>query len=558
MLTAAASLLEGLSIDLDSAKAEIAFAPFPPSPPPLTPTNPLLSRLFDFVELASPPPYWAQVGEDGTFGAKGFATVKSAVMRAVVEAPNADAVMNKLFIERGENGKSWVVEKLVGWVREPKEGREDLLICAAHMLAALGRKGQSCACCHENAALLKLTAPHLSGSDEHCVILVQNYGLAPALAQIAATHTKLQLEPAALRPRETTQILYGVVSLLRHLSISAKNKQAVGDTGVIGAVVPLLSAQVDVVGPLQNAVVGLVKHLTAANVPNSLGLLESPAAPTEPAPIELILAIIPRTDDVRLRSEASRILINLIRALFSTRPPSLSPTPAVSPITPHTNRLRVELPVGDDNEEEEARKTAGRQKVVRKEVADALAEMVRLSEKYPILINEGVVGLTLLAGSGPVGALLVLDAILAFHAPAPQEAEPALEDPDAPPPTPTRTASLAISAEGDPPLALDMLVSWFGLAARGQLGDQRSTDVRSEMVTNAAALVITVLRTGEVAKDGMREADGRKAKVEGRLSEVRRKVVGALVGASEALGETEGANEGLKRTVGRALEVVRG
>lgn len=36
-------------------------------------------------------------------------------------------------------------------------------------------------------------------------------------------------------------------------------------------------------------------------------------------------------------------------------------------------------------------------------VVKALSEMVRLSEKYPMLINEGIVGLTLLAGSGGVG-----------------------------------------------------------------------------------------------------------------------------------------------------------
>ena len=84
---------------------------------------------------------WAKFGEteEEGFGAKAFATVKSAVVRAVVEAPNSDAVMDKLFMH-GE-GKNWVLEKLVEWVGETREGREDLLICAAHMLAALGRKG---------------------------------------------------------------------------------------------------------------------------------------------------------------------------------------------------------------------------------------------------------------------------------------------------------------------------------------------------------------------------------------------------------------------------------
>lgn len=49
----------------------------------------------------------------------------------------------------------------------------------------------------------------------------------------------------------------------------------------------------------------------------------------------------------------------------------------------------------------------GKPIIVRKEVVDALSEMVRLSEKYPMLINEGIVGLTLLAGSGEVGGLFL-------------------------------------------------------------------------------------------------------------------------------------------------------
>lgn len=386
------------------------------------------------------------------------------------------------------------------------------------------------------------------------MILVHTYNLAPALVQIAASQTKLQLQPPATRPQETTQILFGVISLLRHLAIPVRNKQVVGSTGVIPAVIGLLREQVDVIGPLQNAVVGLLKHLTAGNVANSLALLGAAGEPGT-SPVELLLAIIPRTDDVRLRSEATRVLINVIRALFSTRPPSLSATPAVSPVTPHSKRF--EQPDGPEAEEE--RKQAGRTQVVRREVVAALAEMIRLSEKYPMLINEGIVGLTLVAGSGPTGALLVLDALLEHHNPAPA-AEPAaaLEDPTSPvsPTTPGRTTSLAITASGDPPLALDMLVHWFALTARGKLADKRPADVRPEMVTNAAALVITVLRTGEVAK-GTLISEQRKEEVEQRLGEVKAKVVGALVGAQEGLVGMIGANEGLKRTLGRALEVVK-
>ncbi|ORY58020.1 hypothetical protein BCR35DRAFT_209510 [Leucosporidium creatinivorum] len=301
--------------------------------------------------------------------------------------------MNQLFAVG--QGKSWIVERLVKWVEESKEGREDLLICAAHMLAALGRK------------------------DEHCVSLVHEYGVAHPLGKIAIKMSALQFEKATngTRPGEVTQILFGVVSLLRHLSIPVANKAILGDTGIIGPVSTLLQRELDIVGPLQNAVVGLLKHLTAANVPNSLRLLETPSAsqqnavattdasPAAPSsPFDFVLALIPRTDDVRLRSEATRIVVNVVRTLFSTKPLGTATDLAhASPITPTLHSA-----ASNGLDAEETMKRRGRPLIVRKEVAEALSEMVRLSERYPMLINEAVVGLTLLAGSGGAGGELFL------------------------------------------------------------------------------------------------------------------------------------------------------
>lgn len=151
-------------------------------------------------------------------------------------------------------------------------------------------------------------------------------------------------------------------------------------------------------------------------MPNSLHLLESPSTPTSDAvtspstkqpttasPFDLILSLISRTDDVRLRSEATRIIVNVVRTLFSTKPlgSSASDLAHASPITP---TLHSAASTGLDAEE--TMKRRGRPLIVRKEVAEALSEMVRLSERYPMLINEAVVGLTLLAGSGGAGGAL--------------------------------------------------------------------------------------------------------------------------------------------------------
>lgn len=96
---------------------------------------------------------------------------------------------------------------------------------------------------------------------------------------------------------------------------------------------------------------------------------------TAASPSDLILSLSSRTDDLRLRSESTRVIANLVRTLFA------SPSDAAA-----IDQVR-----------------AGREKLATREVAKTLAEMVRTSEKYPILVNEGVVGLTLLAGSGKKG-----------------------------------------------------------------------------------------------------------------------------------------------------------
>lgn len=113
--------------------------------------KPLLERLLDFIESAKTPSYWLEGSDDPPRIEKAFSAIKASVVRAVVEAPNSDEVMKRLWTEtRVENeaegraeSRSWLVERLVKWlhVADVNSGREDLLICAAHMLASLGRKG---------------------------------------------------------------------------------------------------------------------------------------------------------------------------------------------------------------------------------------------------------------------------------------------------------------------------------------------------------------------------------------------------------------------------------
>uniref|UniRef100_A0A0K3CCD8 FGENESH: predicted gene_3.532 protein n=1 Tax=Rhodotorula toruloides TaxID=5286 RepID=A0A0K3CCD8_RHOTO len=378
ILTISASLLEGIVQDSDAAKLAIAFSTFDPSLP--YPQRTLLHHLLAFVKTARPPSYWSSVSDDPARTEKAFSTIKAAVVRAVVEAPNSDEVMERLWDDtrRGEGvatgDKSWLVEKLVRWLDEAEEGREDMLVCASHMLAGLGRR------------------------DDHTLSLVRDYHLASRLARIVRDRVSGAVGKTG-RPGEKTQVLFGVVSLLRHLAIPAANRRAIGETGVIPFVSQLLRKELDVVQPLQLATVGLLKHVALGDVLNALAMLDQDTA-TNPSSgdaasftLDLLLSLSTRVDDLRLRSESIRVIANLVRTLFAA--PS------------------------DDAAPEAVR--AGREKLTSRDVAGSLAEMVRTSERYPVLVNEGVVGLTLLAGSSEKGAALLLDALLASPArPAPQ------------------------------------------------------------------------------------------------------------------------------------------
>ncbi|GAA6003046.1 hypothetical protein JCM10207_001961 [Rhodosporidiobolus poonsookiae] len=536
ILTVSAALLEGVAIDLDAAKEALAFSTFNSS---LSyPDSTLLEHLLAFIKSASPPPYWSHATDDQARTAKAFSTIKAAVVRAVVEAPNSDEVMERLWTETrvpsegteadGER-KSWLVDKLVLWLEEAQgQGREDMLICAAHMLAGLGR------------------------SDAHTEALVHEYGLAAPLARIVREHVDRQLAAPGERgrPGETTQILFGVVSLLRHLAIPLRNRQVVGETGVVPTVALLLRKELDIVGPLQLSAIGLLKHLTATNIANSLEVLGLPPpaddpdapAPSSTLPLEHIAALVSRTDDTRLRSEATRILVNLVRTLFSSKP-------AIAHAPSHDSAQSA--PAATHLDDEEVLRAQGREVLVRMDVVEALSELVRLSERYPMLINEGIVALALLAGGSDQGATLVLAALVSSHLPAsPAPAEPTDLAAPSTVPQPKRSTSLAVSAAGDPPCAADMLSTWLGLVASDSLTASSSpaaaapTTVRPEMVANAAALLVAVLQRAGVA--GQPGAD-----------ELKAKVLGPLQGAKERLdanGEQQGALAALVR---KALEVVQ-
>ena len=322
-----------------------------------------LDALMSFVEKAELPREWVRdlSGLDGVTATtdeasaddaqaaeemrKAFAQVKASAARAVVAISGDDANMVELF-----SGASGFIDRLKAWIRyDPKE-RDDLVSCG---MLALG---------------------NLARSDAHCLSLVQEHGLAPFLASL-------------LTQADDIKVAHGLVSLLKNLSIAVPNKPVIGQLGVIGAVTRFLNQDKDMVQPLQFATAGVLKHLCAAVTENAVRLVNGDEGGS--SALNALVDMIQRIDDVPTKMEATRVLVNVVKSLWT----SARSNGASQAVT------------------EDAIFSA-RRKVVRRDVIQALAEMVRTSPKYPVLVNEGIIALTLV-GSERVGAELVSLSLLA-------------------------------------------------------------------------------------------------------------------------------------------------
>ena len=110
----------------------------------------LPGRALDFLEE-----YEAEKEEDEA----DVAMIKSILIKIIVDLPNEDSLLplllpstsstrlhnasgSQLIYTPGEKDENVVVERMVSWLSSPKEGRADLIICAAHYLAALARNGE--------------------------------------------------------------------------------------------------------------------------------------------------------------------------------------------------------------------------------------------------------------------------------------------------------------------------------------------------------------------------------------------------------------------------------
>ncbi|KAI8998730.1 hypothetical protein BD414DRAFT_475906 [Trametes punicea] len=384
-----------------------------------------LSELLTFVEKGDYPPYWSfeNPGERSA-KEKGFDLGKGAIVKAIVEVAgeerNTDTLWDDSEVDRpgGE-----FVSRMVEWIRKHKSlketNRDDLIICATLSLGNICRRDA------HSAAIVK---PPIS--------------LGPDLA-------------ALLEPDTDIKVKHGVIGLLKHLAQSPANRAALGEAGIIQR---LASSQVwgekaDMVEIVQVAAIGVAKHMCNGDVDNTFAFVLPPG---KGSPLQQILELVHRSDSIAVKSEGTRVLVNAVKSLWSTDPKTV--------------------------DEERARKRdAATKAVVTESCVSALARLIGRSKRYPTLINEGVVALSLVS-THPNGGTLVLDSLLN---PLPTETIRSSSQPL------SAVSATDASPVTGPRRALDMLIS--------VLRDNNS-NVPAEVRANVCALLGQLGRKGVVAE----------------------------------------------------------
>ncbi|KAF9053624.1 hypothetical protein BDZ89DRAFT_976173 [Hymenopellis radicata] len=375
------SLIESLSLDVEDVRSSLARGFLNPDEHDGVPC---LQYILAFIESGSYPKSWrlSSMVSEGEVKRmeKSFDICKAALVKSVVEVAGEDINQEVLWDDStaGKPGGEFVF-KMVQWIKEyvisvdtfmgESLPRDDLAICASLSLGNLARR--------EKHAHVLLSPPH----------------------SIALVLTS----PHLLGPSVDIKLKHGIIGLLKHMAQSSSSP-VVHD--------PLLQADVvrhisqsgiwdekadNMAEVVQLSAIGVVKHMCGANVENAFILV----LPQEQGPTGLvkIMSLVRRSDSVPIKSEGTRVLVNVIKSLWSSEIP-LNPSNAES--TPETEALLLK----------QKKKQTAIRLMLTQECASALANLLARSGRYPLLVNEGVVALSLLS-TQRLGAPLVLKALLA-------------------------------------------------------------------------------------------------------------------------------------------------
>jgi len=370
-------LIESLSLDVEDIRLALARGlHFPAEHAGV----PCFSTILDFIEHGTYPPLWAAStlsDSERKRMEKVFDMCKAALIKSVVEVAGEDSNEDVLWddSEEGRPGGNFVC-RMVEWIKryvvemdaailggdaqlESLNNREDLVICASLALGNLARR-------EKNSTAL-LSPPH---------------SLGPVLSSVYL-----------LSPATDIKVKHGVIGLLKHLAQASTQSTvisaALGSAGVVRQISEsgIWGEKTDAMAEIvQLGAIGVVKHMCSADVEHSFTLvLPSSHSPSPPTGLAQILALVQRSDSVPVKSEGTRVLVNVVKSLWAADPAT---SPAVDLVAECGSNAILE---------KRRKRAAAIRAVLTSESASALATLVGRSGKYPLLVNEGVVALSLLS-----------------------------------------------------------------------------------------------------------------------------------------------------------------
>ncbi|RCH80117.1 hypothetical protein CU098_003270, partial [Rhizopus stolonifer] len=182
---------------------------------------------------------------------------------------------------------------------------------------------------------------NLARSDQNCTELVEKYNLSKTLLDL-------------YQNTENATFQYAILGCLKHLCLPMHNKSIIGTEGCIRILSPTLEESKDMLKRNQFLTIGIIKLLCTGNYENCKRVIQ------ENNTLSLVTSFIRRVDDVAAKSEATRILTNLIKIVW----------------------------VQADN-------TELKSKVIEADIIEPIIKLIQTST-FPILKNDGIMALTLI------------------------------------------------------------------------------------------------------------------------------------------------------------------
>ncbi|KAG1084094.1 hypothetical protein G6F39_013170 [Rhizopus arrhizus] len=180
----------------------------------------------------------------------------------------------------------------------------------------------------------------VKNSYEHCIELVEKYKLSKYLLDL-------------FQKTENATFQYAILGCLKHLCLPVSNKPVIGEDGCISIVSQMLEESKDMLKRNQFLTIGIIKLLCNGNYKNASEVVSKGV-------LSLIVSFIKRVDDPAAKSEATRVITNLIKTIW---------------VEKNNNNLR--------------------NKLLETSTIEPIVELICTSQ-FPILKNDGIMALTLI------------------------------------------------------------------------------------------------------------------------------------------------------------------